>query len=470
MNNNMKYLHRNIDRYLLEWKQDSDRKPLLVRGARQVGKSCAIRHLGESFRYYLEVNFERDTNVAEIFRGKTDVHDITEQLSLYYGVPVKPGDTLLFLDEIQSCTEALHSLWFFKEDYPQLHVVAAGSLLEFALKDIRSYGVGRISSLFVYPMSFDEFLEAQGMGGMIKMKQGASEKHPLMDAFHKKLVEQFRHYMLIGGMPASVAKYTETGSYTKARRVVSDLRVAYIDDFSKYAGKVDPDILRHTLISVARQIGNKFVYSMTDGNYRTEQVKTALTYLRDAGLIIPVFHSASNGIPLGADVNIKFAKYLMIDSALVLDFLGISDDIQNHHISILADTAENLVDKGNVTEMIAGLEILKYMSPHERHDLYYWQDTKKGNVAEVDYVIPRGGTVVPVEVKSGTKGSMKSLYEFMSKPEKDIRSAIRCSLENFGLFTSPACKPIYVCPLYALSNLCGDFALPPQDTDSDSET
>ena len=466
----MKYLHRTIDRYLQEWKIDTDRKPLLVRGARQVGKSCAVRHLGESFKYYLEVNFERDINVAELFKGNRDILDIAEKLSLYYGVPVEPGETLLFLDEIQSCTEAIHSLWFFREDYPQLHVIAAGSLLEFALKEIRSYGVGRVSSLFVYPMSFDEFIEAQGHGGLVKMKQEASEANPLLDVFHKKMVELFRQYLLIGGMPASVAKYTETKSYTKARRVVSELRTAYIDDFSKYANKVNPDLLRHTLISVARQVGCKFVYSMTDGNYRTEQVRTALTYLRDAGLIIPIFHSAANGIPLGAEINSKFAKYLMLDSALMLDFLGISDDTKDQDMTILAETAENLVDKGNVTEMTAGLEMLKYMPPYERHDLYYWQDTKKGNVAEVDYVIPRGGTVVPVEVKSGTKGTMKSLYEFMSKPEKDIRSAIRCSLENFGLFTSPAGKPIYVCPLYALSNLCGDFALPPQDTDSDSET
>ena len=264
-----------------------------------MGKSCAVRHFGESFEYFLEVNFERDTDVVEIFGGNIDVHDISEKLSMYYGIPVEPGKTLLFLDEIQSCPKALNSLWFFCEDYPQLHVIAAGSLLEFALKDIRSYGVGRISSLFVYPMSFDEFLEAQNLGGLVRIKREASDAKPLMEVFHNKLVEQFRQYMLIGGMPAAVSKYVDTKSYLKARMVLADLRVAYMDDFSKYAGRMNPDLLRHTLMSVARQTGNKFVYSLVDGGYRTEQVKTALTYLRDAGLIIPVFHSASNGIPLG---------------------------------------------------------------------------------------------------------------------------------------------------------------------------
>ena len=449
----MKYLSRRIDTYLQDWRCDADRKPLLVRGARQVGKSCAVRHLGESFEYYLEVNFERDTAVSDIFSGNADVHDITEKLSMYYGVPVEPGRTLLFLDEIQSCPKALHSLWFFREDYPQLHVIAAGSLLEFALKDMRSYGVGRISSLFVYPMSFDEFLEAQDLDGMVRLKREASAAKPLMDVFHHKLVEQFRQYMLIGGMPAAVAKYVETKSYLKARMILADLRVAYIDDFSKYAGRVNPDLLRHTLNSVARQTGTKFVYSMVDGGYRTDQVKTALTYLRDAGLIVPVYHTAANGIPLGAETNSKFIKYIMIDNALMLDFLGMSDNIQDREKLILTDTAENIVDKGGVTEMMAGLEILKYMSPNERHDLYYWQDTNKGNVAEVDYVVSREGHVVPIEVKSGVKGSMRSLYELLSKPQKDIPYAIRCSLENFGSFLSPAGKPISICPLYAISNI-----------------
>ena len=137
----------------------------------------------------------------------------------------------------------------------------------------------------------------------------------------------------------------------------------------------------------------------------------------------------------------------------LLDFLGISDNTQERDKAILTGTAANLVDKGSVAEMMAGLEILKYMSPHERHDLYYWQDTNKGNAAEVDYVVAKGGHVVPIEVKSGVKGSMKSLYELLSKPQKDIPYAIRCSLENFGSFVSPAGKSISICPLYAISNI-----------------
>ena len=230
----MKYLKRQIDKELETWKTSVEHKPLLVRGARQVGKSSAIRHLGESFSYFLEVNFERDKTVKEFFDGDLDVKVISEQLAAYFNVPVIPGKTLLFLDEIQACPNAIHSLWFFKEDYPELHVAAAGSLLEFALKDLGAYGVGRIRSMFVYPMSFDEFLYALGEDGLVRMKRNATSQKPLVKVFYERLVERFRSFLLIGGMPAAVAKYVNTNSYLEVDSVLSELKQTYIDDFVKY--------------------------------------------------------------------------------------------------------------------------------------------------------------------------------------------------------------------------------------------
>lgn len=448
----MEYIKRYIDDNLQAWKLDTDRKPLLVRGARQVGKSCAVRQFGRSFKYFLEVNFERDRDVAEFFKGNIDVHIITEKLSMYYGIPVEAGNTLLFFDEIQSCPEAIHSLWFFREDYPQLHVVAAGSLLEFALNNMRSYGVGRISSLFVYPLSFDEYLGAVGCGSLVRMKK---EGKPLPDAFHKKLTEHFRRFMMVGGMPAAVAKYAASGSFLSTSRVIADLKEAYFDDFAKYAGKSDPMLLRYTLMSVARQVGAKFVYSQVEGGFRTEQIKNALTLLRDAGLIIPVYHTAANGLPLGAEVNTKFVKYCLIDNGLMLNLLGMTDNSGMIEREILVDSAEHLVDKGGIAEMIAGLEILKSMNPYERHDLYYWQDLTKGNIAEVDYIIAKDGQVVPLEVKSGVKGSMQSLYALLAKPHKHFPYAVRCSLENFGEFTAASGHQIRINPIYAISTMIG---------------
>lgn len=238
------YLARSIDVALLEWKESPLRKPLLVRGARQVGKSSSVRHLGETFKYFLEVNLERNPEVVEIFKGNRDVRDIVRKLHDYYDVPIVPGETLLFLDEIQRSEDVIRSLWFFKEDYRELHVVAAGSLLGFALKDLSSFGVGRVSSLFVYPMSFDEFLLATGQQGLWRAKQDCNSGHPLLKAFYEKLVEAFRSFMLVGGMPEAVAAYAQTGSYRASSDIVNEILQGYEDDFAKYSAKANPVLLR----------------------------------------------------------------------------------------------------------------------------------------------------------------------------------------------------------------------------------
>ena len=315
------YLNRSIDSELLLWKKSSKRKPLLLRGARQVGKSCSVRRLGESFENYIEVNFEKKPELKELFRQVSDVKEIASRLGQLYAVPVIPGKTLLFLDEIQASEEALKSLWFFKEDFPELHVVAAGSLLEFALRDLQAYGVGRIRSMFMYPLSFDEFLMAQGKEDWIEAKNKADGAHPLFLALHNELVQAFRTFLVVGGMPASVVAWLETRDYRECANEQDDIQQTYYDDFVKYARKVDPALLRDTLQSAVMQIGRKFVYSQVDGGYRSEEVKNALGLLCDAGILKAVRHTAANGLPLGVEVNKKFCKYIYLDSGLLLRIL-----------------------------------------------------------------------------------------------------------------------------------------------------
>ncbi len=437
----------------MEWKENPRRKPLLVRGARQVGKSSSIRHLGKTFRYFLEVNFERNPEVAEIFKENRDVRNITNKLFDFYGIPIVPGETLLFLDEIQKCEDAIHSLWFFKEDYRDLHVIAAGSLLEFALKDLSSFGVGRVSSLFIHPMSFDEFLLATGKQGLLNAKKDCDTTHPLMELFYNKLVESFRSFMLVGGMPEAVATYAETGSYRYSSDVVNEILQGYQDDFAKYSAKANPVLLRQTLISVAHQAGGKFVYNKVEGQYRSSEIKNALEMLRDAGLVIPAYHTDANGVPLGAEINERVVKYLIHDSGILLAILGIDDDTDARIKEIMIANSIDLVDKGHVAEMIAGLELIKYASPQKRHQLYYWQNMNKGTCAEVDYIIAQGSELIPVEVKSGVKGSMSSMYALMRNPQKHINKGIRCSLENLGRFQSSDGKEIDIIPIYAISKL-----------------
>ena len=437
----------------MEWKENPRRKPLLVRGARQVGKSSSIRHLGKTFRYFLEVNFERNPEVAEIFKENRDVRNITNKLFDFYGIPIVPGETLLFLDEIQKCEDAIHSLWFFKEDYRDLHVIAAGSLLEFALKDLSSFGVGRVSSLFIHPMSFDEFLLATGKQGLLNAKKDCDTTHPLMELFYNKLVESFRSFMLVGGMPEAVATYAETGSYRYSSDVVNEILQGYQDDFAKYSAKANPVLLRQTLISVAHQAGGKFVYNKVEGQYRSSEIKNALEMLRDAGLVIPAYHTDANGVPLGAEINERVVKYLIHDSGILLAILGIDDDTDARIKEIMIANSIDLMDKGHVAEMIAGLELIKYASPQKRHQLYYWQNMNKGTCAEVDYIIAQGSELIPVEVKSGVKGSMSSMYALMRNPQKHINKGIRCSLENLGRFQSSDGKEIDIIPIYAISKL-----------------
>ena len=322
----MAYLIRNIDDELLKWKESPRRKPLLVRGARQVGKSWAIRHLGESFKYYLEINLENEKDLCRLFEEISDVRELSQRLGTIHNVQVIPGDTLLFIDEIQNCPAALKSLWFFKENYPDLHVVAAGSLLEFTLNEMPSYGVGRIRSIFMYPMSFKEFLLARGKKLWIEAIAAADWTHPIEKSLHSRLVSEFRSFLMVGGMPASVSAWIETQDYAACQDEQNDIQQSYYDDFAKYASKVDPQLLRNTLSAVVRQSGKKFIYSRVDGGYKSEEVKESLRLLRDAGIIIPVQMSAANGLPLGAQVNPKFTRYDYLDTGLLLRVLAMNYD------------------------------------------------------------------------------------------------------------------------------------------------
>ena len=453
------YISRTIDRLLMEWKNSSSLKPLLLRGARQVGKSWAVEHLAESFDYFIEVNFEKRPDMIEVFGRVHEVHDLTNSLSMLYNTPVEAGKTLLFLDEIQDSPDAIKSLWAFKEDFPGLHVVAAGSLLEFALKDLPSFGVGRIRSLFVYPFSFDEFLMAEGKAAWVKAKQKASYQNPLLTPLYNDLVQHYRTFLMVGGMPASVAAWVSTHDYRNCQTELDDIQLTYYDDFKKYGKKVDTTLLRNTLQSVILQTGSKFTYSKVEGDSRADEVKKALELLCDAGVIKRVSHTAANGLPMGAEVNDKFRKYIYLDSGLMLRILDM--DLGGAHQlaeMILAGTAEDLVNKGGLAEMMLGWELIKYNNPRTQHDLYYWENTADGANSEVDYIIARDMKVLPIECKAGVSGKMKSLYLFMR--QKHLTEAIRCSLENFALLANhdkqddDALRHIWITPLFAVSNLC----------------
>lgn len=451
------YIQRNIDVELLEWKDNPMRKPLLLRGARQVGKSSAVRHFGKEFQFFAEVNFERHKTVKTFFQGDIDIRLIVQKIAIYINVPIEEGKTLLFLDEIQECPEAIMALRFFKEDYPGLHVIAAGSLLEFTLQELPTFGVGRIHTLFMYPMTFDEFLNANNENGLISMKRQADSQHPLDAAFHEKLIEYFRIYLLVGGMPEAVLAWIKTHNFNQCTHIQEDIILTYEDDFSKYKKRVSPDLLRTTLHGICHQPGEKITFKQISADYRSSQIREAVRLLTLAGLVIPVIATSGNGIPLDAEANEKNMKILLLDSGLLLSVLQLEGNLAQHLVDlIMTGSPRDLVNKGGLVEMVAGLELLRNKPCVQRQKMFYWE--KSGNsIAEIDYLDTFHLKVTPIEIKSGTQGGMKSLWQFMR--EKRLTEAIRCSFENFGEFTytdpqaDNAKRHITIIPLYALDNL-----------------
>ena len=447
----MTYFRRHIDEQLQQWKEAPRRKPLLIRGTRQVGKSTAVREFGKLFRFFVEINFEKQPDLLQLFPANIDVKKTCEKLSGTLGIPIVPGETLLFIDEIQVSKEAIMSLRYFKEDYPELHVIAAGSLLEFTLEELPSFGVGRIRSLYMYPFSFDEFLMAQGLDLTIDYKKKATSEEPLTEKAHKDIVDQLRTFYLVGGMPAAVTEWVETHSFIEVAHTHTDIIQTYEDDFNKYKKRVSPNLLRQVLRSVALQAGNKFVYAQAVRDVHSSVVRDALHLLTLAGLIAPVTHTNGTGVPLGAEENSNYTKYLFFDLGVMLTML----DIPAADILLASDV--DLVNKGGTSEVFAGLEMIKYRDCLQKPEMHYWENTAKGSNAEVDYLRVRSGQVLPVEVKANTQGSMQSLWVFMRM--RKLHDAIRTSLENFGQFNYDDPKDNFerrhvdIIPLYALSNL-----------------
>lgn len=382
---------------------------------------------------------------------------IVQKIAIYINVPIEEGKTLLFLDEIQECPEAIMALRFFKEDYPGLHVIAAGSLLEFTLQELPTFGVGRIHTLFMYPMTFDEFLNANNENGLISMKKQADSQHPLDAAFHEKLIEYFRIYLLVGGMPEAVLAWIKTHNFNQCSHIQEDIILTYEDDFSKYKKRVSPDLLRTTLHGICHQPGEKITFKQISADYRSSQIREAVRLLTLAGLVVPVIATSGNGIPLDAEANEKNMKILLLDSGLLLSVLQLEGNLAQHLVDlIMTGSPKDLVNKGGLVEMVAGLELLRNKPCVQRQKMFYWE--KSGNsIAEIDYLDTFHLKVTPIEIKSGTQGGMKSLWQFMR--EKRLTEAIRCSFENFGEFTytdpqaDNAKRHITIIPLYALDNL-----------------
>lgn len=432
-------MQRRIFSSLRDWVDLETRKPLLLRGARQVGKTYSIRELGKEFDSFVEINFEENREASVFFSSSLNPRNIVDQLSQYTGQSIVPGKTLLFFDEIQACPDALRSLRFFYEKMPNLAVAAAGSLLEFAISEIPSFGVGRISSMFMYPVSFFEFLDATENQPLRTAIQNADFKNPLSEPLHNKAMKLLRTYMILGGLPEIVENYARTQDAVIAQKMIDQMILNFRDDFAKYKTKTATEKIEATFNSTALQAGSKFVYSAV-GLGSTTGFSTALELLNKAGLAIKVFHSSCRGIPLKAQIKPNRFKVLPFDTGVYQRLVGL--DIPAF---LVADNTD-LVNKGALAEIYAGLMLIQTIPSHLKADSFYWQREAKGSNAEVDYVIEHNGNIFPLEVKASKRGSMQSMQLFLK--ERGLKTGIRIAGEQFSTYQN-----IKVIPLYAVENI-----------------
>jgi uncharacterized protein len=434
-------MKRIIEQEFIEWKEADNRKPLLLRGARQIGKTYSVRKFKNCFDNYLEINFEEDKRVKALFNDSLNPIVLCDRLSAFYQTDIIPGRTLLFFDEIQSCIPAISSLRFFYEKMPDLHIIAAGSLLEFALEELPSMGVGRITSLFMYPLSFYEFLMARGEDKLIAMIENATVSgNEIIDVFHQKLLDHYKTFQIIGGMPEVVKSYVHKKSLNKCFKILDDLLLTFRDDFAKYKNKASVRRITEVFNSVSFQAGGKFKYSKINSEDSSNVLKASFELLEKAGLIYKITHTSANGLPLGAEINPKKFKAIPFDTGIHQRILGLNIA---DYISV---SKFESVNKGSMAEIFVGLEILKYSASNRSNMLYYWHRESKSSNAEVDYVIQQNHNIIPIEVKSGATGRLRSLHLFMSTHNSP--KGYKISLDNYSKY-----EKIYSTPLYSIATL-----------------
>ena len=397
---------RFIDDDLRRWQEGTRRKPLILRGARQVGKTWSIKEFGKKrFESLALVDLERNQALRKLFDGDLKVTRICSDLEVILQQKITPGKTLLFFDEIQACPRAITALRYFYEEMPQLHVVAAGSLLEFALEE-SSFPVGRVQFLNLYPLCFAEYLEAIGNAPAATAVLGNPAE--ISPAVHELLREELKRYFFIGGMPAAVKAYLENNSLRDAFEVQQEISESYRMDFAKYTPRVDRFCLDSVFTSLSQHIGKQIKYAHLGEGYSSLTLKKAFDTLCLAQVARRVPSVDPSGLPLGATASAKLFKALMLDIGLMRYLSGMPNDVEYAKNDLLA------IYRGAMAEQFVGQEMLV----SQQGGLYYWDRQAKSSSAEVDYLAVLNGRIHPVEVKSGATGSLRSLHLFLvSYPE-----------------------------------------------------
>ncbi len=411
-------MQRKIIQELIDWKHRADRRPLVVRGARQVGKTYLVEHFAhEHFQNLVCVNFDKTPEKKGLLQNRS-VSELVRLLEVDSGSKVVPGKTLIFFDEIQAAPEWLPMLRYFYEDRPDLHVIAAGSLLEFTLAEHDfSMPVGRIEYLHMGPMTFEEFLLAIGEKALADFLAEWQPSSGFPEPFHMKLLGYLSTFMVVGGMPAAIRAYCQEAHISAVSRVQQLILQTFADDFSKYRKRLNTARLRKVFSCLPSLIGRKLKFVNIDRNEKARDLADCVDLLEMARIIHKIRHSAGNGFPLAAEADDHDFKPLFLDCGLVCAALG----LPLTQLQLAADLT--CVNNGALCEQFIGQHLLHQQPSYMQPDLFYWNREKRGSAAEVDYLFPFEGQVLPIEVKAGKTGTLRSLHVFMQ--EKGARQTLR---------------------------------------------
>lgn len=435
-----KMFNRNVYNQLITWKNDPFKKPLMFRGARQVGKTYLVREFGKrEYSQFTEINFERNKEYKDFFLSNNPT-EIIEKLNLFTGKKINAGGHLLFLDEIQECPQAITSLRYFYEEMPEINIISAGSLLEFILEsEDFKIPVGRIQYLYMYPLSFGEFLEAMDGKSLREYLASRENLQNMPSAVHVKLTEYVRKYFITGGMPGVIQEYVRSGDIGRCQKIQRSIIETYLDDFGKYAKKAQHKYLKKVFNSIPLMTGRKYVYSHVDNTVKSRDLKSAFEVLEMAGVIKSVRRVTGTGYPFVAIPEDRFFKAIFLDVGLMHAMLNIYPE------TVSAGDLSS-VFRGAVAEQFTGQELVADSNPEMRCSLHYWAREERGSIAEIDYIHVIKNKPVPIEVKSGANGHLKSLQMYINN--YSVEKGLKISQAKFhddGRIIS--------FPFYAIENL-----------------
>jgi predicted AAA+ superfamily ATPase len=435
-------MKRDIENTLKEWKNEKRRYPLLVRGARQVGKSYSMRKFGqENFENLVEINFEQNPEYKICFET-FDPLKIVESISLLLNVEISPGKTLLFLDEIQECPKAIISLRYFYEQFSDLHVIGAGSLLEFTLsqEDFRM-PVGRIQYIFLKPLSFLEFLDALEETKIREKIENLNKNNMPEKFIHDHILSFVKLYSIIGGMPAVVNEYIHSKDIKRCLKIQTLIIQTYRDDFGKYASKIKYKYLQKIFYAVPKMVGKKFKYSNIDREMQTRDLKEALNLLEKAGVVFKIKHTSGKGLPLEFNSRENIFKTAFLDIGLMQNLCGLN-------IEIFMSSNEDFIkiNNGAIAEQFVAQELIAYQDCNNQPNLYYWVREAKSSNAEIDFIIPCCSKALPIEVKSGKTGTLRSMHQFL----KNADTSFGIKISQLPFDDTP---PITSIPFYAIKRI-----------------